>query len=259
MSIHAPSLLASGFRLLLLAVCLLPFGVMLASSLADGGQAYARLFTQIPFGAYTLNSLMVALWTTLGQVLLSAMAGWAFARLSFPGRPLWFMLVLATLMIPPQVNLVPLFFMMKALGWMNTPWALIVPGLFHAYGIFWLRQWFSKFPRELEEAAALDGCSPWDTFWRVALPTALPALAPLALFAFINSWNGFLWPLVVIHTDTWRTLPLGLAQLKGSFRDTLDWPLLMAGATMSVLPLVGLFVWGQRWLMRGMLGGAVKG
>jgi multiple sugar transport system permease protein len=207
---------------------------------------------------YFWNSVFVAVVTTVGQVLLSAMAAYAFARFQFPGKNVVFFLFLITLMVPPQVNIVPLFFMMKAFGWVNTYWALIVPGLFGAFGVFLMRQWFQGLPRELEDAARIDGCNPWQIFWQVALPLSGPALAALAIFAFIGSWNSFMWPLIVTYSDGLRTLPVGMAELKGSFRDTTDWPLLMAATTLSVLPVIGVFLVGQRYFIKGMLMGSVK-
>lgn len=251
-----------------------PFALMLATSLMTAEQAlsypprfwpdpvawdnYAKAFVAAPLWRYFLNSAFVSTATVIGQVLTGAMAGYAFARLRFKGRDLLFMAVLATMMVPPHVNIAPLFAMMAQFGWINTYWALIVPGLFGAFGVFLLRQWFLTFPTELEEAAKLDGCTPWGTFWRIALPTAAPALATLGIFAFISSWNSFFWPLIVTHSDTIRTLPVGLAAYKSSFREVTDWGILMAATTLSVIPAVAVFLLGQRYFIRGMLAGSLK-
>ncbi|MDX2085090.1 MAG: carbohydrate ABC transporter permease [Candidatus Melainabacteria bacterium] len=254
---------------------LLPFWTMLATSLADPvtilqqsrpvllpwplhWENYGRLFAQIPLARYLLNSVLVSVLTTLVHVLLCAMAAYALSRLRFSGQAVVQMLCLLTLMVPPQVNIVPLFFLMKTLHWVNTYWALVVPGLFGAFGVFLFRQWFNGLPHELEEAARLDGCNPWQIFWRVALPLSLPPLATLAIFVFIGSWNSFLWPLVVTHSETLRTLPVGIASLKESFRDTTDWPLLMAASTVSVVPVMLVFAIGQRYLMDGLMAGSLK-
>lgn len=267
--------LAQGLLVLGAVLALLPFWLMFTSSLADpapllAGEPlplwvwpwrldnYQQLFTRLPMAQYVANSLIVTTLTTAGHVLLCAMAGYAFARLPVKGRNGWFWLVLLTLMVPPQVNLVPLFFLMRELGWIDTHWALIVPGLFGGFGIFLFRQWFTALPAELEEAARLDGCSVWQTFWKIAFPTALPAVATLALFVAIATWNSFLWPLVVLHSDGVKTLPLGLATLKESFRDTMNWPLLMAAATVATVPVVGVFLLGQRYFIQGLLAGSVK-
>jgi len=219
---------------------------------------YSRLFERVAMARYFWNSLLVAVITTVGQVLLSAMAGYAFARMEFPYKGFWFAAVIITLMVPPQVNIVPLFFEMKTFHWIDTYYALIVPGLFSGYGVFLFRQWFSTLPRELEEAARMDGCGPWQIFWRMALPLAAPAVTSLGIFAFINSWNSFMWPLIVTQSDTLRTLPVGIAELKGSYRDTLDWPVLMAACTVSVLPAVLLFLATQRSFVQGLMSGGSK-
>jgi multiple sugar transport system permease protein len=262
--------------LLLGAVAMMaPFWVMIVTSLTNAGEVlratgpnlfvwppdgsnYATLFRELPLGQYFWNSVFVTVVTTVIHVLLCAMAGYAFSRMRFPGREPLFLLVLITLMVPPQVNIVPLFFLMKQLHWVNTYWALIVPGLFGGFGVFLLRQWFNALPKELEEAALLDGCSPWQTFWKIALPLAGPALAALSIFVFIGAWNSFLWPLVVTHSDELRTLPVGLAALKESFRETTNWPLLMGASTLSVLPVVIVFMLGQKQFMAGVMSGSSK-
>ena len=252
----------------------LPFWVMLVTSLVKPAEVfqmpprlwpsdpqwgnYARLFALAPMGRYFFNSLLVAALTTAGYLLTSAMAGYAFSRLHFPYRNAVFFVFLITMMVPPQVNIVPLFFLMKQFHWLDSYPALIVPGLFGAFGVFMLRQWFNGLPKELEDAARIDGCNPWQTFWLVALPLAAPALAALGIFVFINAWNSFMWPLIVTNHDAMRTLPVGMATLKGSFRDTTDWTVLMAGATLSILPVVIVFLLGQKQFMKGILAGSLK-
>jgi multiple sugar transport system permease protein len=252
----------------------LPFWIMLVTSLSRPDAVfqlppsfwprspqwgnYARLFQTVPIGLYFWNSVLVSVVTTVGHVLFSAMAGYAFSRLRFPAKNAVFFVFLMTLMVPPQVNIVPLFFLMKSFHWLDTYWALIVPGLSGAFGVFMLRQWFNGLPKELEDAARIDGCNPWQIFRQVALPLAAPALAALAIFAFITSWNSFMWPLIVINSDEMRTFPVGIAALKGSFRDTTDWTVLMAAATLSILPVVGVFLLGQKHFMKGILAGSVK-
>ncbi|MNX65096.1 L-arabinose transport system permease protein AraQ [compost metagenome] len=252
----------------------MPFGLMLVTSLMSNAQAmaypprlwpdpvawenYAKALTATPLWRYFLNSALVSSVTVLGQVVTGAMAAYAFARLRFKGRDALFLVFLATMMVPPQVNVVPLFGLMCRLGWVNTYWALIVPGLFGAFGVFLLRQWFLSFPAELEEAAKLDGCTPWGTFWRIAFPTAVPAIATLAIFAFITSWNSFFWPLIVTNSDALRTLPVGLAAYRASFREITDWGTLMAATTLAILPAIGVFLAGQRYFIQGMLAGSLK-
>ncbi len=253
---------------------LIPFWVMIITSLLTQAQSYeatphlwtitpqwtnfTRLFEQVAISRYFLNSVFVSIIVTVSHVFLSAMAAFAFARFEFKFKNAWFFLFLMTLMIPPQVNIVPLFMEMKWLGWLDTYWALIIPGIFGAFGVFLLRQWFIAFPKELEEAAILDGCNPWQLFIKIALPLAKPALVAVAIFVFITQWNSFLWPLIVTFSDDMRTLPVGIATLKGSFRDTTDWPILMAAATISILPVVAVFIAAQRQFIEGLMTGGVK-
>ncbi len=252
----------------------LPFWVMVVTSLVRPDEVfqmpprlwpralhwenYQRLFEQAPMLVYFLNSVLVAVVTTLGHVLFAAMAGYAFSRMHFPHKNKLFFVFLMTMMVPPQVNIVPLFFLMKSFHWLDSYAALIVPGLFGAFGVFMLRQWFNGLPKELEDAARMDGCNPWQIFWQVALPLATPALAALGIFVFINTWNSFMWPLIVTNSEGMRTLPVGIATLKGSFRDTTDWTVLMAAATLSILPVVVVFLLGQKQFMKGILAGSVK-
>jgi multiple sugar transport system permease protein len=219
---------------------------------------YRTLFEKLPFFQYGLNSLGVALLTTLGAIFVSALAGYAVANPRFRQREIWFLLILLALMIPPQINLVPLFFLMKQLGWINTFTALIVPGLFSAYGTFLYRQWFATLPADLDQAALLDGCSLWQRFWHVALPLAAPATLNFGLLTFIGIWNSFLWPLVMLHDPTLRTLPMGLTFLKQSYREATPWPLLMAASTLTTIPLLGVFWLGHRSVLKGLSEGAVK-
>ncbi|MEB3246056.1 MAG: carbohydrate ABC transporter permease [Vampirovibrionales bacterium] len=220
--------------------------------------AYAQIFRQLPVATYALNSVLVSVVTTAGYTLFAAMAGYALARLPVRYKSLWFWLILLTLMIPPQVNIVPLFLLMAKAGLINSIWALIIPGLFGAFGVFLMRQWFSDFPVSLQESAALDGCSASQTFWKIALPTARPVLVSLALWIFMATWNAFLWPLVATHADAARTLPVGLAALKASFRDGMDWPVLLAAATITVLPVLMLAIIGQKAWLSATLAGGVK-
>lgn len=221
-------------------------------------QNYSEVAKSIPVAAYFLNSAVVAVITTIGQLIIASMAGYAFARLSFKYREPLFLLFLATTMIPPQVNIVPLFFIMRELGWIDTYQALIVPGLFGGFGIFLMRQWFKTLPAGLEEAAKIDGCNPLQTFYKVALPLALPALATLGIFTFILTWNSFMWPLIVTNSDSMRTLPVGLAIFKGSFRETTEWGQLMACAVISVIPVIGVFLLGQKYFIKGITMGGMK-
>ncbi len=254
---------------------LVPFAWMLATSLMSTEQIYSfppklipnpvmwenypKAMQAIPLGRFFLNSLLVSTITTIGQMITASMAGYAFARMHFKGRNLLFLLFLATMMIPPQVNVVPLFMLMSKFGWIDTYYALIIPGLFGAFGIFMLRQWFLGFPLELEQSARLDGCNPLQVYWHIALPTALPALATLGIFTFISTWNSFLWPLIVTNSDAMRTLPVGLAAFKGSFRENTQWGQLMAAGAISVVPALAVFLAGQKYFIKGLMAGSLKG
>lgn len=254
---------------------LVPFVWMLATSLMSIEQIYSippkvipdpvkwenypNAMQAVPLGKFFLNSLFVSTVTTVGQMITASMAGYAFARMHFKGRNVLFLLFLATIMIPPQVNVVPLFMLMSKLGWIDTYYALIIPGLFGAFGIFMLRQWFLGFPLELEQSARLDGCNPLQVYWHIALPTALPALATLGIFTFIATWNSFLWPLIVTNSDSMRTLPVGLAAFKGSFRENTQWGQLMAAGVISVIPALAVFIAGQKYFIKGLMAGSLKG
>ena len=219
--------------------------------------AYKNVFTSIPVAKYFLNSIIVALLTTLGQVLISALAGYGFARLKFKGSEVLFFIIILTMMIPPQVNIVPLFYLMSKLGWINTYQALIVPGIFGGFGVFLMRQYFLGFSSELEDASKLDGCSPWQTFYKVALPCAAPAIATLAIFTFVTTWNSFMWPLIVTNTDSMRTIAVGLTIFKSSFREITLWGELMACSCICSIPVIVVFLIGKKYLINPQEG-AIK-
>lgn len=210
------------------------------------------------FFKYFINSIVVSAITTAGQMITCSMAGYAFARLDFKFKNPLFLIFLATMMIPTQVNLVPLFSLMQKLGWVNTYFALVVPGLFSAFGIFLMRQYFLTLPKELEDSGKIDGCTQWGIFWKIFFPLSVPSLAALGIFSFISTWNSFLWPLLVTNSETLRTLPVGLAAFKSSFREVTNWSLLMAGTLISVVPAIGVFLVGQKYFIAGITSGSVK-
>lgn len=261
--------------LILIAISMLyPFFAMVNLSLVPNGEIfnqggkliyspltvnnYVSVFEKIPMWKYFLNSLLVASVTTVGQVIFSALAGYAFARLSFKWRDTLFLLVLITMLIPPQVNIIPLFFLMRQLGWINTYQALILPGIFGGFGIFMMRQYFLSFPKDLEEAAKIDGCNIFAAFFKVVLPLALPVVATLAIFTFVTSWNSFMWPLIVTNTESMRTLPVGLAIFKGSFREITLWGDLLACSVICTIPVIGVFLVGRKYFINDILQGGVK-
>ncbi len=219
---------------------------------------YFHVFNSIPVTRYFVNSLVVAVFTTIGQVLFSTLAGYAFARMSFKGRDIIFFIFLITMFIPPQVNIVPLFFLMRELHLVDTYQALILPGIFGGFGVFMMRQYFLGFSKELEDAATIDGCNRFQMFFKIAMPLAAPAIATLAIFTFITSWNSFIWPLIVTNSETMRTLPLGLAIFKGSYREITMWGDLFACSVVCAVPTIIIFLMEKKYLINDILKGAVK-
>jgi len=219
---------------------------------------YLDVFNSIPIAKYFFNSLLVATITTFGQVLISAFAGYAFARLKFKGSDFLFLIILITMMIPPQVNIIPLFFLMREMHLIDTYQALIIPGFFGGFGIFMFRQHFLSFPKELEDSSKIDGCNILETFCKIALPLSLPIIATLAIFTFLSSWNSFMWPLIATNSDAMRTLPVGLASFKGSFREITNWGDLLACATICTIPTVLVFLLGKKYFINDLLQGSLK-
>lgn len=219
---------------------------------------YRNVFQQIPLSRYFFNSLLVATITTVGQVIFAALAGYAFARLKFPFRNLIFLIVLITMLVPPQVNIIPLFFLMRELHLIDTYQALILPGMFGGFGIFLMRQYFLGLPKDLEESARIDGCNILQTFFKIALPLALPTVATLALFTFVTTWNSFMWPLIVTNSESMRTLPVGLAIFKGSFREITLWGELLACSVICTIPVIGVFLIGKKYFINDIMQGGVK-
>jgi multiple sugar transport system permease protein len=219
--------------------------------------AYRELTEVMPFGRMLLNSTIVTAVVVVAQVITSALAGYGLARFEFRGRQGLLLLYLATLMVPAQVTIVPLFIGMSRLDQLNTLHALILPMVASAFGVFLFRQYFMQMPASLEEAAALDGASPWRTFWSVAMPYARPAIATFGILAFMAAWNAYLWPLFVARDESSMTLPVGLASLHGRFET--DWNLVMAGSVVTVVPVIIVFAIVQRHISTGLLlGGGSK-
>lgn len=218
---------------------------------------FERLWTEIPFGRWLSNSLLVVCAVTTANVFFSALAGYAFARLDFPGKNFLFSAFLATLMVPGHVTLVPKFMLLNHLGWINTYQGLIVPGIVQVFGIFLMKQFFESLPRDLEEAAYLDGCSHFQTFWHISLPASRPALVALAIYTFQGSWNDFLWPVIVTTTKDMYTLPLGMAMFRYEFK--VEWTMLMAGSVLMGLPMLLIFLFFQRLFIENASMSGIKG
>ena len=219
---------------------------------------YLNIFTQMPMARYFTNSLIVSLVTTIGQVLFASMAGYAFARFNFKHKEILFILIIITMMIPPQVNIIPLFSIMSELHLVDTYASLILPGFFGGFGIFLMRQWFIKLPQSLEEAAKIDGLNNLEIFFKIALPLALPAVATLAIFTFVSSWNSFMWPLIATNSENLRTLPVALSSFKGSYRETIIWGEIMACSVITVIPVILVFITGKKYFINDLLAGSLK-
>ena len=211
---------------------------------------YPEALTAQPFARYFLNSLVFSVAVVAGQVGTATAAGYAFARIDFPGRDRIFMLFLATMMVPVVIVLIPRFLMIDALGWIDSYQGLISTELVSVWGIFLMRQYFRTVPRELEDAARVDGAGPFRTFWSVALPLAKPAVATLALFAFIDAWKNLLWPLLVTRSMEMRVVEVGIAAFHSTYE--INWPYQMAAGVVAVLPIALLFLFTQRYFVRGI-------
>lgn len=211
---------------------------------------YLEAWNAAPFTRYYFNTIVMAAGITLGQVFFSSLAAYAFARLRFPGRDLLFLVFLGTMMVPLHVTLIPSYLIIQRLGWIDTYQGLIVPRLVSAFGIFLLRQYYLSIPTALDEAALIDGASRLTIWWQIILPLSRPALATLAIFAFLFAWNDFLWPLVVTNDPQMQTVQLGLAMFQGRYGTR--WTLLMAGTVTATVPAIIAFLLGQRRFIEGI-------
>lgn len=249
-------------------ICLLPLVWMLATSLKEYSKVfvyppeflpnpvvltnYRKLFTSVPFGRYFLNTVFVTTTVTASQLLFSSLAAYSFARLDFRGRDIIFLGYLGTMMIPSQVTLIPMYVIVSKLGMVNTYAALIVPVMFgSAFGTFLLRQFFMTLPKELEEAARIDGCNKLRIYAQIILPLSKSAVVTLMIFVFLWQWNDMMWPLIVINSEHMRPLALGITMLASSKMST-DWAVLMAGACVCVGPVVVLYLSAQRFFIEGI-------
>ncbi len=220
-------------------------------------QNYVDLFTRLDLARSFLNSAMVAVSATLISLLVNSMAGYAFAKLRFRGRERVFRTLLAALVIPGQVGMLPLFLMLKSLGLVNTMAGVVVPFMAGIFGIFMIRQYALSIPDDLLDAARVDGAGEYRIFWTIVLPVIRPILVTLAVFVFLSAWNDFMWPLIVLSDEAKYTLPVALASLSGEHVQ--DTELMMAGSVLTVLPVVILFISLQRAYIRGVMMGSVKG
>ncbi|MBL8130033.1 MAG: carbohydrate ABC transporter permease [Chloroflexia bacterium] len=261
-----------GILFLAVVVSMLPFLYVISSSLKNSVALfsyppewipaqptldnYRSLLTDYPFLRWTMNSLIVATSVTVIKVVIDSMAGYAFAKMTFPGKNALFLVVLMTLMVPFAATLIPLFIIVRDLKLTNTYLGLILPALANPIGIFMMRQFIESLPGDLESAARLDGCSDWQIFTRVILPLMRPGLVVLGVFLFMNQWTSYLWPLVIGTKQEMFTLTVGVQSLRALF--SVDWGVLSAGAVLSMLPLVLVFIFLQRYFIAGSIAGALK-
>lgn len=229
-----------------------------AQELVNGAlESYRLLFQKTRISRWFLNSLMISLTATAGILFLDSMAAFSFAKKQFPGRDFLFWIMVGTMTIPGQVLLVPLFMVVRELGVVNTPWAILLPQLSMVFGVFLLRQFMLTVPSELMEAARIDGASEFGIYWRVMLPLAKPGLATLGILTFTSSWNSFLWPLIAVQKSEWFTLPVGLKTLQD--QNLVNYGLLMSGAAVAAIPMIIVFLSFQQYFVKGLTLGGVKG
>lgn len=249
------------------AAMIIPFLWMISTSLKDFGQVfiippkwipdpimwsnYPNAWNALPFGNAYLNSIKIAVIVVTVQLLTASMAAYAFSKLKFKGREVLFTIFLATMMIPGQVTMIPTFILMKYLGWIDTHLPLIVPGaLFGAFGVFLLRQFMMSLPKELDEAAIMDGANHWTIYWRISLPLIVPAMTALGIFTFMGTWNNFMGPLIYLNTPEKFTVPMLLNQFKGQY--ITDWTLMMAASAIAIIPVLIIYLIGQRYIIEGI-------
>jgi multiple sugar transport system permease protein len=268
----AQRLLAYTALLLLAAVTMLPLLWMVAASLMPAGEAtalpphlvprvvslehYVALFSRLNLSRTFANSALVAGAVTAISLLINSLAGYAFAKLRFAGRDRIFRLLLAGLVIPAQVAMLPLFLMLRELGAIDTYWGVIIPGMASIFGIFLVRQYALAIPQSLLDAARIDGASELRIYWSIVVPFCTPVLVTLAIFTFMGTWNDFLWPLIVLTGQDRQTLPVALANLAGEHVQDVE--LMMAGAVLTVLPIMIMFLALQRYYIEGIVSGSVK-
>jgi multiple sugar transport system permease protein len=276
MSAPRKALATLGIHLLLVAaVCLtiFPLAWMVMASVMPAGEAsaypiswvpstlslehYRALFSRLEIVRYIMNSALIAGAVTLISLVVNSMAGYAFAKLSFPGRERVFRGLVATLVVPGQVTMLPLFMLLKYLGLINSFWGVIVPGMASVFGIFLFRQYALSIPDSLLDAARIDGAGEWRIYRSIVLPLCKPILLTLAVFTFMGTWNDFMWPLVVLTDSRLHTLPVALANLSGEHVQ--DTELMMAGALLTVLPVIVLYALLQRYYIEGIMVGSIKG
>ncbi|NLC44026.1 MAG: carbohydrate ABC transporter permease [Clostridiales bacterium] len=253
---------------------IIPFIWMLSTALKDSGDIFkippvwiprpviwdnfVRAWTSLPFDVFTWNSFKIAILATLGTLISCSWAAYAFARLKFPYKDALFTIILATMMIPGQITMIPIFILMRAFGWYDTHYPIWVPHFFgSAFGTFLLRQFFLSLPEDLDDAARIDGCNPFQIYWRIYLPLSKPALATLAVLTFLGTWNNLLGPVIYLKSVEKFTLMIGLAFFQGQY--VTDYSLLMAGSIISIVPIVVIYMVAQKYFVQGIALTGIKG
>ena len=252
-------------------VMVLPFVYMLATSLKDNSEVYelsllprhptlgnyALLFAKTAFPHWFASSLLTATATTLSVLFFDSLVGYTLAKFRFRGRGVVFVAILSTLMIPTEMLVIPWYIMAKTMGWLDTYWGIIFPGLMTGFGTFLMRQFFTTVPDDLIAAARLDGLNEFQIWWHVALPLVTPALSALAIFVFLGNWTAFLWPLIVTSSKSLYTIPVGLAAFSGEFQT--EWEMVMTGASVATLPVLLVFILLQKYIINGVMLAGLKG
>ena len=248
-----------------------PLLFMLATSLKTGDEVYelhflphaptlgnyVEILTRSPFGRWFAVSFAVATITTLSVLFFDSLIGYTLAKFRFRGRGIVFVAILSTLMIPTEMLVIPWYVMAKSMGWLDTVWGIMFPGMMSGFGVFLMRQFFLGVPDELIDAARMDGLNEFQIFWQVALPLVAPALSALAIFAFLGNWTAFLWPLIVTTSPGLYTVPVGLASLSGEFQT--DWEMIMTGSSIATIPTLVVFIVLQRNIINGIMLTGLKG
>ena len=218
---------------------------------------FVETWQVVPFGQYVINSVLVSFGSVITNVVLASLAAYPLARMEFKGKSVLFLVILSTLMVPEQVIMIPLYNITLNLGLINTLAGVIIPFSVNAFGIFLMRQFYLSIPKDLEDAAVIDGCSPLRIWWSVLVPLSMPAIATLTVFTFVGAWSSFLWPLVILQESQKFTLPVGLSYLMGTF--SANFKYVAAGAVLAILPVLGVYWFLQRYFIQGILAGSVKG
>jgi ABC-type glycerol-3-phosphate transport system permease component len=251
-------------------VMVLPFVYMLATSLKDNSEVYelsllprhptldnyAVLFARTAFPRWFASSLLTATATTLSVLFFDSLVGYTLAKFRFRGRGVVFVAILSTLMIPTEMLVIPWYIMAKTMGWLDTYWGIIFPGMMTGFGTFLMRQFFATVPDDLIAAARLDGLNEFQIWWQVALPLVTPALSALAIFVFLGNWTAFLWPLIVTSSQSLYTIPVGLAAFSGEFQT--EWEMVMTGASVATLPVLVVFLLLQKYIINGVMLAGLK-